>query len=53
MEKMIKTVLIAWLGYWIGANRLIPLWMVPVLAVAGLVYWLVAEWMEREEGKNQ
>ena len=52
MKKLFTTVLIAWMGYWIGANRWLPLWMIALLAVAGIVCWLVAEWMELAEGNS-
>lgn len=39
-------------GFWIGANRWLPLWAIVALAVLGAVSWLVGEYLERREDKN-
>lgn len=39
-------------GFWIGANRLLPLWSIVALAVLGAALWAVAEYLERREGKH-
>jgi hypothetical protein len=39
-------------GFWIGANRLLPLWAIVALAVLGAVLWVLAEYLERREDKN-
>lgn len=39
-------------GFWIGANRWLPLWAIVALAVIGAVSWLLGEYLERREGKQ-
>ncbi|MCQ4313716.1 hypothetical protein NAV33_17745 [Pseudomonas stutzeri] len=46
------TVLIAGLGFWLGANRLLPLWLISAIAVFGLACWATVEWMERAERRQ-
>lgn len=50
VKKIFLGVFFAGIGFWIGANRLLPLWLIVVLGVIGAVTWCVAEWMERREG---
>lgn len=49
MKKIFMTVFIGGLGFWIGANRLLPLWLIVVMAVLGVACWGASEWMERRE----
>ena len=37
-------------GFWLGSNRLVPLWAILVLAFIGAGLWLLAIWLERREG---
>lgn len=52
MKKIFMGGFFVWLGFWIGANRLLPLWLIVVMAVFGVICWGVAEWMERREGQH-
>lgn len=51
MKQLLAMILCAGLGFWFGANHLVPLWLIVALAVLGAVLWGVAEWMERREGQ--
>lgn len=42
----------AGLGYWVGANRWLPLWAIVALAVLGAALWALAEYLERREDKH-
>lgn len=50
MKRIFLGVFFAGVGFWIGANRLLPLWLIVVLGLIGAVTWCVAEWMGRREG---
>lgn len=50
MKQIFLGVFFAGLGFWIGANRLLPLWLIMVLGLIGVVTWCVVEWMDRREG---
>lgn len=49
MKNFLMTVFFVGLGFWTGANRLLPLWVIGALGVLGGVCWIGAEWMERKE----
>ncbi len=34
-------------GFWIGSNRLLPLWAIVVLVILEAGLWGLAEWLER------
>lgn len=36
-------------GFWIGSNRLLPLWAITVLVILGVGLRGLAEWLERRE----
>ena len=52
MKKILIGVFFAGLGFWIGANHLLPLWLIVVMAVIGLICWGVGEWMERRDDER-
>lgn len=49
MKKIFLGAFFVGLGFWIGANRLLPGWLIVVLGVIGAVTWCVAEWMDRRD----
>jgi len=49
VRKIFWGVFFAGLGFWIGANRLLPVWLIVVLGVVGAVTWCVAEWLDRRD----
>lgn len=49
MKQFWVTVVYAGVGFWLGAHRLVPLWLIVVLAVLGAGLCGVAEWVERRE----
>lgn len=49
MKQIFLSVFFAGLGFWVGANRLLPLWGIVVLGVIGAVTWCVAKWLDRCE----
>lgn len=52
MKKIFLGVVFAGVGFWIGANRLLPVWLIVVLGVIGAAALCVAEWMDRREGQR-
>ncbi len=53
MKQFLVTVVCAGAGFWLGAHRLVPLWLIVVLAVLGAGLWGVAEWIERRETSGE
>ncbi|AZD52736.1 hypothetical protein C4K19_0930 [Pseudomonas chlororaphis subsp. aurantiaca] len=53
MKQFLVTVVCAGAGFWLGAHRLVPLWLIVVLAVLGAGLWGVAEWIERRDANGE
>lgn len=53
MKTLLITVICAGGGYWLGANRLVPPWLVIGLAILGVGLWAIAEWIELREGNDE
>lgn len=53
MKQFWVTVVCAGAGFWLGAHRLIPLWLIVVLAVLGAGFWGVAKLIERRETNGE
>ncbi|MNG25630.1 hypothetical protein D3C84_1105120 [compost metagenome] len=53
MKQMLVTVVCAGAGFYLGAHRLVPLWLIIVLAVLGAGLWGLAEWLERLDSKSE
>ena len=47
MRKVLIAAICAGLGFWLGAYRLVPIWLVIVLAVVGAGLWSLGECIER------
>lgn len=45
MGRILATIGCAGLGFWLGANHLVPLWAIVALAVLGAGLWVLAEWL--------
>jgi fatty acid desaturase len=52
MRQLMALILCAWVGFWFGANHLVPLWLIVVLAVLGAGCWGAAEWLEHQERRR-
>jgi len=52
VKKIFLGVFFAGVGFWIGAKRLLPVWLIVVLGVTGAVALFVAEWMDQREGQR-
>ncbi|MGX0954490.1 hypothetical protein AB7M18_000618 [Pseudomonas viridiflava] len=53
MRKFLIGAVCAGLGFWLGAYRLVPIWLVIVLAILGAGLWGVAECIERRRGVDE
>ena len=53
MKQFWVTVVCAGAGFWLGAHRLVPLWLIVALALLGAGLWSVAEWIERREASGE
>lgn len=46
MRRMLVTIVCVGAGFWLGANRLVPLWGLCALAVLGGSLWGLVKWRE-------
>ncbi len=49
MWRVFAAIVCGGAGLWLGANDLVPLWAILVLAVLGPILWGLGEWLERRE----
>lgn len=53
MKLLLMIVFFGGLGYWVGANYSVPLWLIVILLVLGTGAWGLAEWKERQEASDR